>query len=44
MHLLAKIIIYAIIVLWFLGLIILVGVVDTWFNFRKIEKGGKAWK
>jgi uncharacterized protein YybS (DUF2232 family) len=25
-------------------LVVLAGVLDTWFNFRKIEKGGKLWK
>lgn len=24
--------------------VVLAGVLDTWFNFRKIEKGGKIWK
>ncbi len=39
-----KIIIYFAIVMWLLGIILLTGVLDTWFNFRKIEKGGSIWK
>lgn len=37
---------YLMLVLWsFLGIIvILTGVLDTWFNFRKLEKGGLIWK
>jgi uncharacterized protein YybS (DUF2232 family) len=42
----AKFFFYLMLVLWsFLGIIIILnGMLDTWFNFRKLEKGGLTWK
>lgn len=42
----AKFFFYLLLVIWsFSGIIvILAGMLDTWFNFRKLEKGGTAWK
>ena len=39
-----QLIIYFVIVMWFMGIMLLTGILDTWFNFRKIEKGGSIWK
>jgi len=38
--------IYFIVAIWptIWGIIALFGIFDTWFNFRKIEKGGSIWK
>jgi uncharacterized protein YybS (DUF2232 family) len=37
---------YLMIVIWsfLMAVIILGGILDTWFNFRKIEKGGAIWR
>ena len=42
----AKFMFYLLLVIWsFLGIIvILAGMLDTWFNFRKLENGGSVWK
>jgi uncharacterized protein YybS (DUF2232 family) len=37
---------YLMIVIWsfLMALLVLAGILDTWFNFRKIEKGGTIWR
>ncbi len=37
---------YIILFLWsyLMAIIILTGILDTWFNFRRLEKGGAIWK
>jgi len=37
-------IIYIIMAFWLLPIMVLTGALDTWFNFRRIEKGGAVWR
>jgi uncharacterized protein YybS (DUF2232 family) len=43
---LARIMFYVMLVIWpyLSAIMILTGVLDTWFNFRRIDKGGAIWK